>query len=280
LRIGDLDRSYLLLAPPPSTNPAALVVVLHGGGGSPETMIARWADKAREAGLVIAAPKGIGRNGRMGTWNAGGCCGEAMSRQADDIGFIGAIIDDVVTRVRIDPSRVYVTGFSNGGMLTYRVAIALSQRIAAAAVVSGALFGDEVMPQTPVPMLIMHGDQDPVVGFNGGTSPTRFVARAQTMPFQPVQNAVNFWHTANGCTARASTARAGIEIESSGGCRGGADVLFYRITNGGHSWPGSSVKNPLEFGDASGGPVNATNLIWDFFSSHPRIAAQPSVTER
>lgn len=266
LRVGGLDRQYLLLDDSRGKGPAPLVIVLHGGGGRPETMISRWEAQARAAGLVVVAPRGIGRNNRAGTWNASGCCGEAAARGVDDVAFIAAVIDDVTKRKAIDTRRIYITGFSNGGMLTHRVAAALGNRIAAAAVVSGALFGNETTPRAPVPMLIMHGEQDPVVGFEGGMSNTRFVARAQALPFQPVRYAVDFWRKANGCNQPAAiTRRAGVSIEKSA-CKGNADVVLYDLKQGGHSWPGASVAHDAGSAD----PIDATSVIWDFFKSHTR----------
>jgi polyhydroxybutyrate depolymerase len=280
IRVGALDRSYLLLDAHRGAAPVPLVIVLHGGGGSPETMIPRWADKARAAGLVIAAPKGIGRSDRVGTWNAGGCCGEAVAKGVDDVAFVRAVIDDVSRKAAIDPRRIYITGFSNGGMLTHRVAIALGDRIAAAAVVSGAMFGNESAARTPVPMLVIHGEQDAVVGFTGGMSRTGFVARAQTIPFKPVRYAVDFWRGANGCTgAPVVTQQKGYTTERSSGCRDDAEVVFYDLPQGGHDWPGSTGGR-ARFGRFGGGgtaggdsgpaPIDATDVIWSFFQAHTR----------
>lgn len=143
LATGAATRDYLLLDARRDKAPAPLVIALHGGGGNGKTMVPRWADKARAEGIVVAFPDGVGRDGRMATWNAGGCCGQAMATKSDDVGFIGALIDELVRSGVADPKRVYVTGMSNGGMLTHKVAIALSGKIAAAAVVAGAMFGDE-----------------------------------------------------------------------------------------------------------------------------------------
>ena len=265
LRVGGLERSYLLLDARRDDRPAPLVIVLHGGGGNPETMMPRWADKARAEGLVIAAPKGIGRNDRMGTWNASGCCGEAVARGVDDVGFVAAVIDDVAKAVPIDRRRVYVAGFSNGGMLTHRVAIALGEKVAAAAVVSGALFGNEAGPRAPVPMLIIHGERDDVVPFTGGKSPTGFVARSQTLPFLSVARAVETWRTADGCTRPPTVTRApGVTTETSTGCRRGSELEFIDLAEGGHAWPGASGRRGGE------APIDATETIWAFFARHGR----------
>ncbi|MCD2174462.1 alpha/beta hydrolase family esterase [Rhizobium sp. C4] len=264
LRVGGLEREYLLLDDSRGKGPVPLLIVLHGGGGGPRTIVPRWEAQARAAGIVIAAPKGIGRNARSGTWNAGGCCGEASAQGVDDVAFVAAVIDDATKRTAIDPKRIYVTGFSNGGMLTHRVAIALGNRIAAAAVVSGALFGNEAAPRAPVPMLIIHGEQDPVVGFNGGVSGTRFVARAQALPFQSVRYAVDFWRKANGCGQPADiTRRPDVSIEKSI-CKGNADVVLYDLRQGGHSWPGANVTHDAGSAD----PIDATSVIWNFFKAH------------
>lgn len=267
LRVGGLERSYLLLDARRGDRPAPLVIVLHGGGGNPETMVPRWADTARAEGLVIAAPKGLGRNDRMGTWNASGCCGEAMTSGVDDVGFVAAVIDDVARDVPIDRRRVYVTGFSNGGMLTHRVAIALGEKVAAAAVVSGALFGNEAAARAPVPMLIMHGERDDVVPFTGGKSPTGFVARSQTLPFLSVARAVETWRTADGCPRPPVVTRApGVTTETNTGCRRGTEVVFVDLSEGGHAWPGSPGRR-RGGGEA---PIDATETIWAFFARHGR----------
>lgn len=268
LRIGGLERSYLLLDARRGDRPAPLVIVLHGGGGNPETMMPRWADAARADGMVIAAPKGIGRNDRMGTWNAGGCCGEATARGVDDVAFVSAVIDDVARTVSIDRRRVYVAGFSNGGMLTHRVAIALGDEIAAAAVVSGAHFGDEAPPRAPVPMLILHGEKDDVVPFTGGRSPTGFVARSQSLPFLPVTRAVDYWRAADGCTRPPTVTRApGVTTEASSGCWRGSEVVFVDLAEGGHTWPASPGRRGTGGGDA---PIDATETIRAFFARHGR----------
>lgn len=271
IQIGGLARSYTLLGPPQREHPAPLVIVLHGGGGSPESMIPRWSEQARRSGLIVAAPKGLGRNDRMGTWNASGCCGEAAARGVDDVAFIAAVIDDVSRRQSVDPRKIYVTGFSNGGMLTHRVAIALGDKIAAAAVVSGALFGNEATPRTPVPMLIMHGEQDPVVAFGGGMSPRRFVAQAQNLPFLPVKASVDFWRAANGCSrAPIISSRPSAKIETSAGCRSDADVVFYDLPEGGHDWPGAQGGRAHGRRSEGSSDLDATAIIWEFFQRHPR----------
>lgn len=270
VRVGGVDRQYLLDAPAEAAKPVALVIALHGGGGNARTMTPRWLDTARREGFAVAFPSGLGRTANMGTWNAGGCCGFAMTSGADDIAFISAMIDDIARDHRIDPARVYVTGLSNGGMMTYRIGAALAPRVAAIAVVSGAMFGGETPPATPVPVLIMHGEQDDIVPFKGGTSPMALVARSQSLPFREVAYAVDFWRRADGCGDKpVITPKGDVTIETYAGCAKDSEVVFYRLKSAGHTWPGPApTVGGLE--RARYDQVDATEVIWRFFSRHAR----------
>jgi polyhydroxybutyrate depolymerase len=268
--VGGVARDYLLDAPAKASGPAPLVIALHGGGGNAKTMTPRWLETARREGFAVAFPSGVGRNANMGTWNAGGCCGFAMVSDSDDVAFIGAMIDDIARDHRIDPKRVYVTGLSNGGMLTYRIGAALAPRIAAIAVVSGAMFGGETPPATPVAVLIMHGERDDIVPFKGGASPMALVARSQTQPFREVAYAVDFWRRADGCADKPSIASKGdVTIETYAQCAEGGEVVFYRLQTAGHTWPGPApAVGGLE--RARYDQIDATEVIWRFFSRHAR----------
>lgn len=249
IRSEGRERSYYLLDAS-NNRPAPLIIVLHGGGGNGGRMIDRWAGKAQAESLIIAAPNGLGRNSRMGTWNASGCCGFAMESGVDDVAFVRAVIKEVFRSANVDRSQIYVTGFSNGGMLTHRVAIALGDQIAGAAVVSGALFGNESGPRSPTPMLIIHGDQDENVLPDGGMGPRG----DPSLPYKSVRYAVDFWRQADGCTGEpVITERTGARIETSRTCRGGSEVVYYKLPSGGHAWP-----------------ARATDVIWAFFAAHRR----------
>ncbi|MFZ5748453.1 MAG: alpha/beta hydrolase family esterase [Pseudomonadota bacterium] len=268
--VAGTTRNYLLLDGADGRPGAPLLVILHGGGGNAASMVARWAEKARKEGLVIAFPNGVGRQERMGTWNAEGCCGFAMTSDSKDVAFVGAVIDEVQRSRRTDPHRIYVAGMSNGGMMTYRIAIALGNRLAGAGVVSGAMFGGEGQPRGAVPILIMHGVKDDVVPYEGGQSRLGFVAQSQSKPFEPVRYAVDFWRRANGCGAAPAASTTGdITVERYTGCAG-ADLTFYSLASANHTWPG---------GGAAGSPmleryrydqISATDVLWDFFSKHVR----------
>ncbi|GGZ39009.1 alpha/beta hydrolase family esterase [Asticcacaulis endophyticus] len=272
LTLDGARRSYLVLDASRPGMKAPVVVLLHGGGGNGGTMISRWQAKARAEGLILVAPNGIGQKAKAGTWNAGGCCGEAMTSGGNDVHFVATLIDQMSRAANVDANRIFVAGLSNGGMLTHRVAIAMPERLAGVAVVAGAMFGGEPAPRAPVPILIMHGVQDQVVGFNGGMSPTRFVAKAQSKPFKPVRYAVDFWRRADGCTTVPNIVTQGdVTTEVNSDCRAGSEVRFYRLASANHGWPGATDGTTPALERNRYDAINATDVIWDFFKVHSRV---------
>lgn len=262
------SREYQLFVPD-GGGKRPLVIALHGGGGN-GAQLARSAglvEKAAKEGFILVLPEGTARIGRLETWNAGGCCANAMRAKTDDIGFIRSLIDELVRGGQVDPKRVYVVGLSNGGMMTQKVAIALGDRIAGVAVFVGALFGDEAQPVAPVPMLILNAEKDEQVPVAGGYSTTGIVRQAQGMAYKPSRYAATWWAAANRCTtgpARSET--ADYVRETWTGCAGGADVDFYITKGAGHGWPGFAPARSGVSRDT--GKVNGTDLMWAFFAAH------------
>ena len=157
---------HLPSAYPKSKNPLPLVVALHGGGGSGrqfETQ-SRLSEKADKEGFIVVYPDGLQNPGILGlrTWNAGACCGQsAVTRQADDVGFIRELIDKLVATYRIDSKRIYATGHSNGGMLCYRLACELPDKLAAIAANAGTMQVETACRPTRVmPILHIHSQLD------------------------------------------------------------------------------------------------------------------------
>ena len=141
-----IERSYVVRTPSglaQHNGLVPLVLVLHGGGGNAgnaESMTGFTA-KAEEEDFIVVYPEGTGRfRKRHLTWNAGHCCGIAMKRRVDDVGFIGALLVKLLADYPVDPKRVYATGMSNGGMMTHRLGIELSDRLAAIAPVVATTF--------------------------------------------------------------------------------------------------------------------------------------------
>lgn len=268
-----LERDYVLTVPSslPPGELVPLVIVLHGGGGSARVAMQQtgFDVKAEEEGFIAAFPEGTGVPPPLYTWNADHCCGLAMRRGVDDIGFIAALIDTLVERYPVDPDRVYVTGMSNGAVLTNRLAIALADRIAAIGVVAGALFGDEALPQMPVSAVIFHGTEDRPIPVEGGRAGGLLPFSFDGTPVMAADYQARFWAAADGCDlAQPAIDGTADYVHETYACPGGLGVEFYLVVGQGHAWPGG---NPgWVFGADPSTALSATDLTWAFFERHSR----------
>ncbi|GAA3384653.1 alpha/beta hydrolase family esterase [Cryptosporangium minutisporangium] len=265
LRVGDLDRRYQVHVPAAAVGRTGVpaVIVLHGGGGSGSQVAEQTGFSAlsdRE-GFLAVYPDGSGRT-KLLTWNAGTCCSYARDQGIDDVGFVRALIDTLADRFGV--GRVYVTGFSNGAMLTYRVGCELADRITAIAPVSGAMNVPSCDPARPLPVYTLHGDADPVVPYAGGTSASRIASEERAGAHRSVAYAVDFWTRADRCTVDpARSVDGAITSVRYTACAPGAEVRLDTVAGGGHAWPGG--KSVRRGADAPTTELDATAAIWDFF---------------
>jgi polyhydroxybutyrate depolymerase len=274
LRHNGAARSYIVRVPDAVAQRrerVPLVLVLHGGGGNglnAETMTG-FTEKARQEGFIVAYPEGTSR-GVLGllTWNAGHCCGFAMQSKVDDVGFIGELIDQLVKDQPVDARRIYVTGMSNGGMMTHRLGIELSDRLAAIAPVVATLFGDEARPKRPVPALIINGLLDKSVPAAGGAPGGRFTGAWDGTPARPALEQAAFWARANGCADGPEKTETATAVIWRHRCGGGPPVALYLVKNNGHAWPGGKAGSSR--GDTPTTALDATGLMWEFFKAHTR----------
>lgn len=233
--------------------PVPLVLDFHGLASDPgqQILLSGMNDKADAEGFVAVHPEGIGL---LRSWNGGACCGRAIGDDSDDVGLARAIVEDVSRKLCVDPRRVYATGMSNGGFMSYRLACELSDVIAAVAPVAGVLgVPDEACaPGRPVPVMHFHGTADGTVPFEGSA----------LLGFRSVRDTIDSWVTRDGCDATPSEtlAEGRTRCETYGGCDGGAEVTLCTIDGGAHWWPGG----PLSFDT-----VSATDAMWEFFARHP-----------
>ena len=269
-----IERSYVVRTPSglaPHDGRVPLVLVLHGGGGNAgnaERMTGFTAKGGKE-GFIVVYPEGTGRFRKKHlTWNAGHCCGIAMKRRVDDVGFIGALLDKLLADYPVDPKRIYATGMSNGGMMTHRLGIELSDRLAAIAPVVATLFGDERMPPHPVSALMINGLRDKSVPPEGGPPGGRFPSAWDGTPTQPAPEQAVFWAQADGCSNDPDRTDEGRYILTLYRCPAGRAVALYLIKDNGHAWPGGQQGSRL--GDEPGTALNATDLIWMFFKAHSK----------
>lgn len=271
LTVAGRARRYIVVAPPGQRERAPVVIALHGGGGSAESMIrmTRIVPLARRNGFIAVFPQGLGRRDGAGTWNAGGCCAYAARENVDDIAFLNALIDRLIDQHNADPARVYLTGFSNGGMMTHAFAAAAPEKIAAMGVVSGAVFDDAPAPKGPVPAMLIHGKADRAVPFSGGQSGMRLVRNAQLAPYSSFPESVERWLAANGCAGEAvETVDATVTRSVYAHCASGAPVETYVIEDGAHAWPGG--EKGREAADEPSTALSASEVLWAFFEKHAR----------
>jgi polyhydroxybutyrate depolymerase len=248
-----------------------LVIVMHGGGGNAHNAEAMtgFTAKANAAGFIVAYPNGSGRRpDALLTWNAGHCCGYAMERRVDDVGFIDALIDEMVSRYPVDARRVYVTGMSNGAMMAHRLGIELSDKIAAVAPVVGTVFGDESRPGSPVSAIVINGMLDRAVPFDGGPPGGRVTGAWDGTPTKPAAEQGRFWATANGCGPSPNVVDHGGYLLTRYDCPSSLGVVVYAVKDNGHAWPGG--QSGSRAGDTPSTALDATQVIWEFFASHPK----------
>lgn len=269
-----IERSYLLRLPAKLRSGSAkvpLVLVLHGGGGNADNAEAMtgFTRKAKKEGFIVVYPEGTGRgrNKRL-TWNAGHCCGHAMNNKVDDVGFINALIDQVIERYPVDPQRIYATGMSNGAMMTHRLGIELSNRLAAIAPVVGTLFGDEKKPLYPVSALMLNGKLDQSVPHQGGPPGGHFSNAWDGTPTRPALDQAVFWADADGCTGGPDKTDQGGFTQWQYRCSGGIAVELYLVNDNGHAWPGGEQGSRM--GDKPSSTLDGTDVIWRFFKAHPK----------
>jgi polyhydroxybutyrate depolymerase len=198
--VGGLKRSYVVHVPKHHAENTSLPVVLALHGATMNGPMMAWFtdlnQKADEAGFIAVYPNGTGKRSSL-FWNGGKCCGSAVKENVDDVGFIDAVLDDLMRSYSVDVRRVYVTGVSNGGIMAYRLGAELSHRIAAIAPVAGSMLTEIASLDRPVSVLHFHGTKDEFLPFEGGRGPKSISGTH----FVSVEQSVATWVEANGCDA-------------------------------------------------------------------------------
>lgn len=250
---GNQTRHYLLYLPVGYDQkvPLPLVFFFHGTGGKPKmgmavTDFGKVADKNK---FAIVAPEGVFLFMGMNSWNA-----DLDPAGVNDVGFVSDLIKEVSSKVVIDKKRIYATGFSAGARISSRLACEIPNVIAAIGAVAGLQYPQNCAKAHPVSIIAFHGGAD------------------RLRSISVVEPAVSKWVEHNGCNNSPIERKISENaIQTSyGGCKGSAEVTYFRINDGGHTWPGSPM--PELFEKAGSGRTNkdisATNLIWSFFETH------------
>ncbi|MBX9849844.1 MAG: prolyl oligopeptidase family serine peptidase [Rhodocyclaceae bacterium] len=274
IQFGGETRLYRLHVPTsyrPGT-PVPLLFALHGGGGSMDYQADDSSygqiTSSEKNGHIVVVPNGISRfdSGKLATWNAGKCCGQARDKQVDDVGFIRQIVANLTRQLDIDPKRIYATGMSNGGMMAYRLACEMPDVFAAIAPVAGTDNTVACTPTRPVSVLHIHARNDERVLYEGGAG---FGKRSQdaVTDFKSVPASLNEWLTHNSCapTPQRVLDVAGAYCDRYNACKNGSEVQLCITETGGHSWPGGKKARAKE------GPsqaLSANDVMWEFFKRH------------
>lgn len=248
-----ITRNYRLYVPPGYTGTESLPLVfnLHGYGSNAsqqEFYSGMNAVAANELFFVCYA------DGVANQWSTG------FGGTADDVGFLSALIDALYADYQIDLQRVYSCGMSNGGYMSYLLACELGDRIAAVASVTGAMtpdFAANCNPSRPIPALQIHGTSDDVVPYNGSALNI------------PIEDLVDFWVAHNDCDQNPVETQIPDSDPNDGctavrydysPCAENTEVVFYRIDDGAHTWPGAALAI-----DVTNYDFNASQEIWNFF---------------
>ena len=291
LKVGELDRRYIVHVPSGYDGKKAMPVVImfHGGGGTARGAMREtgWAQKADREGFLAVFPEAMppdptkpsrfGTNGQ--SWNDGSGRFHSGERDIADIAFVGAMLDDLEARFAVDKRRVYATGFSNGAAMTFRVGAELAGRVAAIAPFAGTMWVKPAKLEQPVSLYVISGDADPLNPLEGGLPrfATGMHVRTGTPRSKPpLRDAVAAWAAALGCNAepRQMSAPSGVTTLVHGGGREGAEVRFTVIQGHGHIWPGGKNQLPERMVGNPSDAFNATDAIWEFFREHARSAGK------
>ncbi|HTQ38827.1 MAG TPA: PHB depolymerase family esterase [Pirellulales bacterium] len=279
LTVDDRERSFQVYVPEKYNpqQPTPVVLVLHGAWtNGPITAIYSGLNRTADQNNFIAVyPNGTGMRDTALFWNSGGRDRQGLLPRTppNDVKFLGAVLDDLGAVLNVDGKRIYATGISNGGMMCYRLAAEMSDRIAAIAPISGTLCQDDVHLTRPVPVLHFHGTLDKLVPYDGSRS-----AAQELLHCKGVDDTMHIWAKLDGCpdTPRVETLPNKVDDGTSvkrytyGPGKDGSEVVLIQITGGGHNWPGRPMLPAMEntLGKATQ-QISANDMIWDFFQQHP-----------
>ena len=261
LKHGGLDRVFYLYIPGSynsSTDNLPLLFSLHGYTSNALTNLnyTGFESLAGEENFIVVYPQGSILQSTGSThWNVGGW---TNSSTTNDVDFIETMIDYLTMEFRIDPDRIYSTGMSNGGFMSYRLACELGTKVAAIASVTGSMTPETFSscdPGHPTPVMQIHGALDSTVPFAGNSG------------MKPIQEVMTYWSESNRCdTSIISSPIADLTADGSAGiktqyvnCQNDVEVALYLLDSMGHEWPLSGAHD-----------IDAPSTIWQFLSRYNR----------
>jgi polyhydroxybutyrate depolymerase len=273
---GD-ERRYLLYVPASYdwTAPQPLVLFFHGGGGGMFQAMEdyNWQQKADQEGFALAFMHGSSRRGGnlINTWNAGECCAYARDNNIDDVTYTRRVVSDIQSYLSIDQEKIFATGFSNGAMMTYRLACEASDLFAAIAPVSGTDNTISCNPANPISIIHIHARDDEAAKFDGGSG-RQFESTADWVTdFRSVADTMEIWLVYNQLSDESERVfenpGASCDLYTSG--MTSVAMQLCALETGGHTWPGGPAAGRRS-GVVPSQALDATAVIWDFFVTYGR----------
>ncbi len=277
LAVNGTERSYYEYRPASFRAGAPLLLILHGGGKGDGTTPAKYLGfnkLADQHGFLAIYPNGLNEY-----WHDGRGYTHRGENQGDvdDVGYIEQLVDHLIESEKVDASRIYLTGVSNGGMMTLRLGCELSHTLAAIAPVVANLPAKlDCQPTNSLPVVLINGTKDPLVPYNGGQ--VRFLRRTMGEVIS-TQSTINFWAQHNGCDSTATTEKlpdidrrdgSTVNVSRYSNAQNSCHVALYTVEGGGHSLPGSDTPNRPRISGRKNMDFDGAEVIWNFVSQHRR----------
>lgn len=266
LESGGRRRRFSLYVPRSYSGKNAVPVVLdlHASGITPdvELKVTGIAEAAEKEGFVVALPAGVTDYPHGGTtWNI-----PRDDAGVDDVTFIAEMLNRITKVLCIDTSRVYAMGFSGGARFASELGCQMPDRFAAVGVVGGLRYpaGEEGECNSngrAVSVIAFHSTDDPVNPYedDGERNPGYWT--------YGVEEALRRWVDRSGCAGQPVRKQISPEVARIVYHCTGAEIVFYRLSGTGHTWPGSAFTFPKRLGATEDG-IDATALILQFFKRH------------
>jgi polyhydroxybutyrate depolymerase len=264
MKVGSENRTFRLHVPPGATStPRPLVIALHGAAsnGKQTENLTGLSPLADQKGFVVAYPDGENRVWRY--WNAG--------EGRKDFQFLSDLMDAMVKSGSVDARRIFLTGISNGAYFSHALAVEYGDRVAAIAPVAGTILrlpARMAKPKRPMPVCYWHGTEDQVVSYEGRD----FISKREVS--LGAEDCAAWWAEKNGCAEKPKIEKLEDTAPDDGTTverwtyEGPSPVVFYKVTGGGHTWPGMPAAGEKILGKVSR-DVKASEVMWEFFTKHP-----------
>jgi polyhydroxybutyrate depolymerase len=252
-----------------------LLIILHGAklSGKIAEVVTGFDKLSNKENFIVAYPDAVHHQ-----WNDGRNEWDNPSYGIDDVKFISRLMDYMVWKYHVNPQKIYVAGYSSGGMLAQRLAMEITDKVAAIAEVAATLPMPQLAlkkkPGRPISVLMINGTEDPAFPWGGGTTQ---IIGVKVGNVASVLATVDYWINANGgmrdlpdLHPAVTNKRDGTMVDVANfPTQNKTSVMLYTIRGGGHTWPGSDVPlRYIPFLGRQSGNLKASELIWEFFSHY------------